>query len=189
MIDRCRNPKHPAWPHYGGRGIRACERWLVFEGFLADMGERPLGMSLDRINNDGNYEPGNCRWATWKEQGNNRRSNRRIALGGETVTAAQAAARHNVPYTLVIGRLRAGWTPELAVGEPPGKGGPAGVEQHLAKLDELSVECMRLVFALRIFDQRTIARWWGVSQPTVRQVVTGITWKHVPGPITKGRAY
>lgn len=74
MIDRCSSPSHEAYKHYGGRGIIVCERWLTFENFLADMGERPAGLSIDRYpNNDGNYEPGNCRWATPKEQRANQR--------------------------------------------------------------------------------------------------------------------
>lgn len=68
MIQRCENPKNPFYRRYGGRGIIVCERWHEFLNFLQDMGERPLGRTLDRINNDGNYEPGNCRWATPKEQ-------------------------------------------------------------------------------------------------------------------------
>lgn len=73
MKDRCLNPKHIAFHHYGGRGITVCERWMEFENFLADMGERPDGKTLDRINVSGNYEPGNCRWATNREQALNKR--------------------------------------------------------------------------------------------------------------------
>ena len=77
MRQRCHNPNQPHYPRYGGRGISVCDRWLKFENFLADMGEPPgPGYSLDRIDNDGNYEPGNVRWATKAEQRANQRKRR-----------------------------------------------------------------------------------------------------------------
>ena len=74
MKQRCFNKNHPSYKNYGGRGIMICERWMVFENFLEDMGERPEGMTLDRIDNDGNYELGNCRWATHFDQQINSRN-------------------------------------------------------------------------------------------------------------------
>ena len=88
MLQRCSNSTRADWPRYGGRGITVCERWHSFENFLADMGACPPELSLDRINNDGNYEPGNCRWATLEQQTRNRRPN-----GGELHWNAKLTVR------------------------------------------------------------------------------------------------
>jgi hypothetical protein len=78
MMTRCGNPKASQYARYGGRGIKVCDRWLKFENFAADMGECPAGLSLEREDNDGNYQPDNCRWATKVEQCRNRSSSRAV---------------------------------------------------------------------------------------------------------------
>jgi len=91
MIARCTNPRISGWAKYGARGISVCERWRAFDNFLEDMGERPEGTSIDRIDTLGNYEPGNCRWATPKEQAANRRSPRRFErVRGPRLSAVDA---------------------------------------------------------------------------------------------------
>jgi hypothetical protein len=88
MIQRCTNSNDPFWDGYGGRGIEICESWFKFENFLADMNERPKDLTLDRIDNDGNYEPGNCRWATRSQQQRNQRRTKNQGLETQGVTPA-----------------------------------------------------------------------------------------------------
>lgn len=112
MKTRCLNPNFPAFAEWGGRGITICERWMVFENFLADMGEHPgPGYSIDRIDNDGNYEPGNCRWATWAEQASNKRRSRsaaRYTVRGITGTLSEVAAAFGIKPNAVYMRLQKG---------------------------------------------------------------------------------
>lgn len=116
MHDRCRNPNDERFAHYGGRGIEVCERWNSFENFLLDMGKRPQGTSIDRINADGNYEPGNCRWATAAEQTRNRRCSILVNWGGETLTLKECCRIVGEDYQRARRRVRVnGWDPISAV--------------------------------------------------------------------------
>lgn len=117
--DRCLNPKAPNYSEYGGRGIQFCERWGDFTAFLADMGERPAGMSLDRYPDvNGNYEPDNCRWATAKEQAANRRNSVWIEVDGVMTTTAEVARKMGVSTQVLFKRLKAGWSVERTVNTP-----------------------------------------------------------------------
>ena len=98
MIGRCTNSNRPDYARYGGSGICVCERWLSFENFLHDMGEKPEGLSIDRINPSGNYEPNNCRWATQEQQDNNKRTTLWVVLNGEAMSAKIAATNLQIPY-------------------------------------------------------------------------------------------
>lgn len=110
MKRRCYNQNCPAFPDYGGRGILVCDRWRnSFESFYEDMGSRPSGMTLDRIDNDGNYEPGNCRWATRITQANNARSNVKVMFDGKQMTLSDACRASGVPMTTVVTRRLRGW--------------------------------------------------------------------------------
>jgi hypothetical protein len=118
MRSRCLNPSDQNFANYGGRGITVCERWRSFEAFLADMGERPPGHSVERKDNDGPYSPENCVWATRVEQANNSRRNLRVAFQGETLTATQWARRFGLRPQVVRWRLHRGWPIERALAEP-----------------------------------------------------------------------
>lgn len=96
MKTRCSNPKRPNYHNYGGRGIRVCDRWQEFSNFLEDMGDRPVGLTLERIDVDGHYCPENCRWASRKEQARNSRTNVLISVGGEYKPIAQASEETGV---------------------------------------------------------------------------------------------
>ena len=146
---RCTNPKNKGWDKYGGRGITVCEAWRTFEGFYRDMGDPPPGMTLDRIDVNGNYEPGNCRWATVERQARNKRGSLLFTFRGETKPLADWAEEFGLRYQRVFYRMqRDGWSLERALTTPVnGKGVQTDPEdeKHLCPFPVPLVErCIRL---------------------------------------------
>lgn len=117
MLGRCHRKGDSNFKNYGARGIKVCERWHTFENFLADMGDRPTEKhSIERSNNDGDYEPGNCRWATRKEQSRNTRRTRLFSFQGRSLTTAEWAAEVGIKEATLSSRLRLyGWSVEKAL--------------------------------------------------------------------------
>ena len=119
MVGRCTNPKHHSFKNYGGRGINVCARWLTFQNFLKDMSPRPEGYMLDREDNEGNYSPDNCRWATRKEQNSNRRNCIYVDCDGERVTLKEYCRRKGLKYRPIVKRIQDyGWSISDALSVP-----------------------------------------------------------------------
>lgn len=118
MIQRCHGDKGSKHPRYGGRGIYVCERWRIFENFLEDMRECPEDHTIDRIDNDGNYTPENCRWATKKQQANNTKDTIWIELGRETHTLSQWSEMTGIPSLTFLARLRRGLSLDDIINKP-----------------------------------------------------------------------
>tara|TARA_Y100000310_G_C20370798_1_gene663401 strand:+ start:184 stop:744 length:561 start_codon:yes stop_codon:yes gene_type:complete len=117
MKQRCYNENHTHYSSYGGRGIRVCDRWLAsFHNFLADMGGRPDGMTLDRVNNDAGYNKGNCRWTDSKTQARNRRNSHIITYKGRSMCVAEWSDVTGVEYQCLMARLYRGWSDGEALG-------------------------------------------------------------------------
>lgn len=110
MKTRCTNPNSAAYKNYGGRGIKICDKWMTFEGFLEDMGERPHGHSLERIDNSKGYNKENCRWATNAEQNRNTRQNKFLTKNGKTMCMRDWANETGIPYPTIQDRVRRGWS-------------------------------------------------------------------------------
>lgn len=122
MHQRCLDPKHDGFSRYGEKGITICDQWLNnFEQFFADMGERPKGTTLDRIDGSLGYSKENCQWSSPKQQANNRKSNVNVMFHGELMPYAEAARRSGISRTLVYSRMTRGW-PEAHWFDPPMKG-------------------------------------------------------------------
>ena len=123
MWRRCTNQKAESYANYGGRGISVCKRWESYANFEADMGRKPDGLSIDRIDNDGNYEPGNCRWATPKQQARNTRANVLYEYQGREMCLAELAELAGLAPQVIANRIENGWAMDRAVAEPAMTGG------------------------------------------------------------------
>lgn len=170
MKARCHNPNIHQWRDYGGRGIKVCERWLEkdgFKNFLNDVGYAPSEHhSIDRFPDvNGNYEPGNVRWATRTEQARNMRSNHNITLGGKTYCIAEWADIYKIDENVIRTRMRDGWNAESAITTPS----RICMSERIRLVEKLTP--MIIIMVRLGFHRRWVADWYDISERTVRNVI------------------
>lgn len=163
MWTRCTNKNERAFKYYGQRGIKVCERWKSFEMFFADMGERPKGYTIGRIDNDKDYSPENCRWESVKEQARNKSNNRLIEYKGETKTLAEWSEETGIGHATIINRLKSEWTIAEALGFEEKKWN----RKHKRVLFEYNGE------------KKHLPEWaeqYGINRSTLAQRIYGLGW-------------
>jgi transcriptional regulator with XRE-family HTH domain len=179
MKSRCFNANLPSFKNYGGRGIAVCDRWRKsFADFLADMGPRPptpdgrkRHWSIERIDVDGNYEPGNCRWATQAEQMHNLRSTRYVTINGEKTAACAVAKRNGVTAAAYHTRVSSGWTVERAVTEPRRKF--AKRARPVSACREFRIY-LRALCAIKGWGPADLAKRCGIRRSEVSRIHNGL---------------
>lgn len=177
--NRCGNPRVPAYPDYGGRGIVVCERWVNdFNAFASDVGPRPSkSHSIDRIDVNGNYEPGNVRWATETEQARNKRSARTLTIDGVTRTMGEWSEVAGISVKIIWQRDQYGWTPRECVYGRPRKT-LSGESNPSSRLTEADVAAIRARHAGGA-SIGEIARDYPVSRDCIGKIVSRTNWRHV----------
>lgn len=178
MRYRCTNENSDNYHLYGGRGISICDRWNDFVNFLADMGERPPGTSLDRVDPDGNYTPSNCRWATPKQQARNRRNSLLVEIDGVLISLVDLAEEFEVPKTTIYRRYKAGLRGSELVCRANRNRLLTGESKASSKLTAAAVLDIRRRHAAGA-RVGALAKDFAVSQPTINDIVRRSTWKHV----------
>lgn len=169
MKARCQNPNDPNYASYGGRGITVCEAWQTFEAFAQDMGERPPGMTLGRIDNNGSYTPENCQWETHTQQMRNRRGNVSLTFRGDTRTLAEWAERQGLDPAALHWRIRAAkWSVERALTTPSTP--PKGEAHPGAKLTDDAIHAIRAEYVSGR-TQAALASQYGVQQSHISRIV------------------
>jgi hypothetical protein len=173
MVRRCSDPGNRAFANYGGRGIRVCQEWAGdFEAFCRDLPPRPSPQhTIERINNDGGYEPGNVRWATRLEQARNQRSNVWITANGKTMLMRDWSRETGIPEPTLHRRLKANWTHERTVSERPMRSSAQRLtHEDVAKIREMLSSGARLA---------AIGSAFGVSKSAVFSIKSASTWREL----------
>ena len=174
MKRRCLVKYSTGYKWYGARGIKVCESWMTFNNFFTDMGERPKGLTLSRVDNNGNYCKENCRWATWYEQANNTRKNRFITFHGQTKTMTQWCRELNKSYGVVSNRInKHGWDPQRAIETPTRKG---KIVIFQGKTWTLTQWCRKFNKNYKTISARVYTSGWD-AQRAIETPIRKFTWR------------